>query len=468
MEAMTTSAASAQHKAANQLRSSMRGAVLMREDADYDAARAVWNGAVDARPAVIARCEDRDDIAAAIRAAREHGLTLSVRGGGHDWAGRALTDGGLVIDLRPMRAVTIDADAGVAVAQGGATAGDVVAAARPFGLAPVTGTVKAVGMAGFTLGGGYGPLCGKHGLGVDNLVSAEVVLADGRIVSADETHEADLLWALRGGGGGFGVVSSARYRLHRLGPVTAGLILFGLDEAARVLGGYQEQIAASPDELTVMSGFLSGPDGNPLLFMFPTWSGEPADGERAIARFEQLGTPAMTQVAPMAYEDALGMFDAQVVNGRHYMLRTRWLAELTDETVAILCEAARSFSSLMSAIALHHFHGAAARTPPSETAFGLRRDHFLVEIIAAWEPAAAAEYARHEAWANKLVDALAAHALGGGYPNLLGPDEHERAELAYGANARRLRELKRRYDPAGLFASAIGLLPLPLARELNT
>jgi FAD/FMN-containing dehydrogenase len=457
---MTTSVGTPQREATYQLRSSMRGAVLLPDEAGYDEARRLWNGAVDARPAAIACCEDRDDVAAALRAAREHGMPLSVRGGGHDWGGRALNDGGVVIDLRPMRAVRVDADAGVAVAQGGATAGDVVAAAGRFGLVPVTGTVKAVGMAGFTLGGGYGPLCGKHGLGVDNLVGAEVVLADGRIVTADDSHEPDLLWGLRGGGGGFGVVSTARYRLHRLGSVTAGLILFGLGEAARVLRGYQERIATAPDELTVMSGFLSGPDGNPLLFLFPTWSGEPAEGEREIARLEQLGTPVMTQVAPMAYEDTLGMFDAQVVNGRHHLLRTRWLAELTDETVAVLMEAARTFSSSMSVIALHHFHGAAARVPTPDTAFGLRRDHLLVEILAAWDPATSADRARHEAWANRISDTLAAHALPGGYPNLLGPDEQERAELAYGTNARRLRELKRRYDPAGLFASAIGALPL--------
>ncbi len=456
---MTTSVGSPQQEAANELRSSMRGAVLLPDDAGYDEARRLWNGAVDARPAVIACCEDRDDVVAALRVAREHGLPLSVRGGGHDWAGRALNDGGLVVGPRPMRTVRVDADAGIAVAQGGATAGDVVAAARPFGLAPVTGTVKAVGMAGFTLGGGYGPLCGKHGLGVDNLLGAEVVLADGRIVTADDSHEPDLLWGLRGGGGGFGVVTSARYRLHCLGSVTAGLILFGLDEAARVLRGYAELIAFAPDELTVMSGFLSGPDGNPLLFLFPTWSGEPAEGEREIAGLEQLGTPVMTQVAPMAYEDALGMFDAQVVNGRHHLLRTRWLPELTDETAAVLIEAARTVSSPLSVIALHHFHGAAARVPTPDTAFGLRRDHLLVEILAAWEPAASADRARHKGWANNVSDALAPHALPGGYPNLLAPGEHGRVEAAYGPNAARLRELKRRYDPDGMFASAIGAMP---------
>ena len=390
--------------------------------------------------------------------AREHDLPLSVRGGGHDWAGRALSDGGLVIDLTSMRAVTVDSDAGIATAQGGATAGDVVAPARALGLAPVTGTVKAVGMAGLTLGGGYGPLCGKHGLAADNLIGARAVLADGRVVIADQAHDPDLLWALRGGGGSFGVVTSARYRLHPLESVTAGLLLFGLEQAEAVLHGYQELIAEAPDELTVMSGFLSGPDGKPLLFLFPTWSGEPIQGEREIARCERLGSPVMTQVAPMAYEDALGMFDAQVVNGRHHTIRTRWLSALTDDIIATLVEAAGTVTSPSSVIALHHFHGAAARVHPAASAFALRRKHLLVEIIAAWEPGDAWESARDESWADRLCDVLGSAALPGGYPNLLGPSDHDRLALAYGANADRLRELKRRYDPGDVFASAIGAL----------
>jgi hypothetical protein len=455
----TISTTSPEREAARRLRESFRGTVLVDGDQMYGEARRLWNGEVVKRPAVIARCEDESDVAAAVAVAREHDLPLSVRGGGHDWAGRALRDGGLVIDLTSMRAVTVDPDAEIATAQGGATAGDVVAHAGQFGLAPVTGTVKAVGMAGLTLGGGYGPLCGKHGLGADNLLGARVVLADSRIVTADDAHDPDLLWALRGGGGSFGVVTSGRYRLHPLASVTAGLLLFGLEQAATVLRGYRELIAEAPDELTVMSGFLSGPDGRPLLLLFRAWSGEPAPGEREITRFEQLGNPVMTQVAPMPYSHALGAFDAQVVNGRHHAIRTRWLAELTDDAAAILIDAARSVSSSSSAIALHHLHGAAARVAPTATAFALRREHLLVEIIAAWEPGEAGESARHVSWADTVCEALAPAALPGGYPNLLGPDDVEQLVLAYGANTGRLRELKRRYDPDDVFASAICALP---------
>ena len=444
--------------AGRRLRASLRGTVLTAADAQYDTARQIWNGAAGHRPALIARCQDEKDITAAVRAAREHGLPLSVRGGGHDWAGRALREAGLVLDLSAMRGVTIDPAAGTATAQGGATAGDVVAAAARYGLAPVTGTVKAVGMAGLTLAGGYGPLCGKHGLALDNLLGADVILADGRQVTASSTGDADLYWALRGGGGTFGVVTAARYRLHPVPSVLAGLMLFPLAQAPTVLRGYAEIAATAPDELTVMTGFLSA-DGQVLLFLFPTWSGDPARGQDAITALQRLGTPVTAQVAPMPYSDALGMFDQSMPNGRHYTLATRWLPGLTDDTAAMLTAAAGSATSPLSAIAVHHFHGAAARIPASDTAFALRRDHLLVEIVAAWEPAPDADPAAHRAWAASLCGQLAPSSLPGGYPNLLGPAEPDRILLAYGPNAPRLRDLKRRYDPGGVFSTATGTLP---------
>ena len=443
--------------AARRLRSSLRGTVVAAADAPYDTARQIWNGAVGHRPALIARCADDQDVAAAIGAAREHGLPLSVRGGGHDWAGRALRDGGVVLDLSAMRAVTVDPATRTAVAQGGATAGDVVAAAAGYGLAPVTGTVKSVGMAGLTLAGGYGPLCGRHGLALDNLLGADVILADGRHVTASDTGDADLYWALRGGGATFGVVTAARYRLHPLPSVLAGLILFPLDQAGGVLRGYAEIAAAAPDELTIMTGFLNA-GGQMLLFLFPAWSGDPARGQDAIAALHRLGTPVMTQVAPMPYAGVLGMFDASVVNGRHYALATRWLPALTDDTAAMLTAAAAGATSPLSAIAVHHFHGAAARVPAGDTAFALRRDHLLVEILAAWEPSTDDDGAAHRAWAQDLSGHLAPYALPGGYPNLLGPGDADRTLLAYGPNAPRLRDLKRRYDPDGVFSTATGTL----------
>ena len=461
---MTTSTLRPERAAAvaHQLRASLRGTVLTATDAHYDATRRIWNGAVGHRPALLARCADGQDVITAIRAAREHGLPLSVRGGGHDWAGRALRHDGLVLDLSAMRGVTVDPATRTAVAAGGATVGDVVAAAAPYGLAPVTGTVKAVGMAGLTLAGGYGPLCGQHGLALDNLAGADVALADGRQVTASDTGDAELYWALRGGGGTFGVLTSARYRLHPLPAVLAGLILFPLAQAGTVLRGYAEIAAAAPDELTVMAGFLAA-EGQMLVFLFPAWSGDPARGQDVIAALQRLGTPVMAQVAPMPYPGVLGMFDASVVNGRHYALATRWLPALTDDAIAVLAAAASTATSPLSAIAVHHFHGAAARIPASDTAFALRRDHLLVEILAAWEPSPGDDGAAHRGWAQALSGQLAPFALPGGYPNLLGPAESGRTLLAYGANAPRLRDLKPRYDPDGVFSTATGTLPATAA-----
>jgi FAD/FMN-containing dehydrogenase len=449
-----------------ELREWLGGELVSDADAGYSVLRKVWNEAVDWRPALIARCRDASDAVAALRAARQHGLPLSVRGGGHDWAGRAISDGGLTIDLSAMRGVSVDAGSGTAVVQGGATAGDVVTAVRPYGLVPVTGTVKSVGIIGLTLAGGYGPLCGKYGLAADNLLSAEVVLADSRQITASEAEHPDLYWALRGGGGGFGVVISARYRLHPLTSVMTGLLAFPIAQASRVLEGYEKQIADAPDELTLAVGFLTAPDGQPIVFLFPTWCGDPREGEELISRLRGLGDPVMPRVGAMAYEDALGMFDAQVVGGRSWVMRTRWISELTDQVTGSLIDAAQTMTSPMSAIVAHHFHGAAARVSPTTTAFAARCDHRMLEILAGWEAGPSDDGAHHLRWASSLSDKLAPSSLPGGYPNLLGPDEEERVKLAYGPNADRLSELKLRYDPDGVFASAIGSFtaaPLPPA-----
>src|SRR5260221_139508 len=297
--------------AARDLRAAMQGKVVERGDDSYDRARKVWNGAVDHRPALVAFCETPQDVQAAVHVARVHGIALSVRGGGHDWAGRAVRHDGLVIDLSAVRRVEVDPRAQSAAVAGGATAADLIAAAAPFGLVAVTGSVGAVGMAGLTLGGGYGPLIARHGLALDNLLGAELVLADGRCVTADTHEHPDLFWALRGGGGNFGVVTAMRLRLHALGPLLAGLILFPWGQAA---------------------------------------------------------------------------------------------------------------TSPFAAIALHHFRGAATRVPAGDTAFGMRREHMLVEIVAAWEPDD--DGTAHRRWALELSRALAPHALPGGYANMLGPAAH--------------------------------------------
>ena len=361
----------------------------------YDEARRIWNDAVDHRPALIVRAQTPTEVQSAIRAARSNQLPLSVRGGGHDWAGRALRHGGLVIDLSTMRRVTVDPRERIATVEGGATADDVIAAAAPHELAAATGTVRSVGMAGLTLGGGYGPLMGRFGLALDNLLGAEVVLADGRLVTTDATHEPELYWALRGGGGNFGVVTSMRIRLHPIHQVLAGFVMYPWSQAADVWERLNTVLATAPDELTVQSGALTGPDGNPTLFLAPAWSGDLAPGEKAVDELQRLGTPLSSQVAPMAYTDVLGLSDAWVTTGRHFAIRTRTVADFAPDVVSALVGAGSTVTSPLSGIVIHHFHGAAARVPGDATAFGIRRDHLMVEIVAAWEPAATAPGIEH-------------------------------------------------------------------------
>ena len=414
----------------------------------------IWNAAVKHRPAVVVRARAPRGVQEAIRVARDHGMRLSVLGGGHDWAGRALCDGGLLIDMSRMRSVTVDPSARVATVGGGATAADVMAAAAPYGLVAAAGNMGVVGMAGLTLGGGYGPLNGRFGLALDNLLGAEVVLADGRIVIADATHEPELFWALRGGGGNFGVVTSMRVRLHPVHTLIGGLIVFPWSQAAAVWRGLRAVLATAPDELTVQSGLLPGADGQPNFFLAPAWSGELAVGERAVDVLAKLGKPLATQVARMTYVEMLGLFDAHVVDGMHWAVRTRTLPEFTPEIIDALVEAGRTRTSPRTLMPIHHCHGASTRIRSDETAFATRREHFMVEIVAGWPPG---DGTAHRAWADAVSAALAPYALPGGYQNLLGPEDHEQIANAYGDNAIRLLAAKRHYDPDGVFTA----IPLP-------
>ncbi|SBT44502.1 FAD-binding oxidoreductase [Micromonospora auratinigra] len=444
-------------RATELLRAALGDRLLTPSDAGFAAAVRLWNGAPAATPALVAHVADADEVALAVRVAARCGVPFSVRAGGHDWAGRALRAGGLVVDLTALRRVDVDPDARTVTVGGGVTAADVLAALRPYDQVVATGVVRAVGLAGLTLAGGYGPLCGRVGLALDNLLGAEVVLADGRQVTADAAHEPELYWALRGGGGNFGVVTALRYRTHRLSAALAGMLMFPLEQAVPVLRGYGAVLRDAPDELTVMAGFLGGPAGEPVVFLAPFHTGDDPDaGRPAVDRLRALGTPLVDQVAPLPYEDALRLFDGGMADGNHYFLRTRWLEGPGEAVVAALVAAARTVTSPYSAIALHHFHGAASRVPVGDTAFGRRDDHLLAEVIAAWAPGD--DPTPHRAWAEHVSRALAPHALPGGYPNLLDPAETDRVRLAYGPNWDRLVRAKRRYDPHGRL-SAVPTLP---------
>ncbi len=400
----------------------------------------LWNAAVTARPRVVARCSSSTDVQTAIRTAGEEGLPLAVRGGGHDWAGRALADDGLAVDLSPMRQVSIDPTTAVATVAGGATAADVAAVAHRAGLVAVTGTAGSVGMVGLTTGGGYGPLSGRFGLAADNLLSAEVVLADGTLVVADDEHHRDLLWALRGGGASFGVVTSIRIQLHEVPTILAGMLLF----PPEVLPALEDSLLRGPDELTVQAGFMTPPGGTLCLFAAPTWCGEDVAGARALRQLAQVGSPLVEQVGPTTQVDQLAQIDAMYPPGRHVHIGTRTVTALDPAVDAALLEAAGSMTSPLSAISLHSLHGAATRPRPDDTAFRTRTPHLMIESIAVWQGGDPSPQ-RHRAWARTL------DPLPGGYPNLLGPDEVARTADVFGPNAVRLRAVKAQYDPDHVF-----------------
>jgi FAD/FMN-containing dehydrogenase len=318
-------------------------------------------------------------------------------------------------------------------------------------------------MTGLTLGGGYGALIGRFGLALDNLLAAEIVLADGRIVTAKHDEEEELFWALRGGGGNFGVVTSMQHRLHNLTSVRSGMLLFPFADARPVLDGCIDIAASAPDELTVQLGTVFGPDGIPVVIVVPTWSGAPNEGEARLAPFLSLGKVIANTTETMPFGKHLKIFDPFIVNGQRVFMETCWLPSLGSSSIDVLVQATVIAASPGCAIFTHEFKGAASRVPPDATAFGLRRDHVLVEILAAFtDRSDPLEEQRHQQWAQTTLNAFSRLALPGGYPNILPSGSPERAAESFGSNVERLIKAKRQYDRDNVFASA---LPLPLAQR---
>ncbi len=411
-------------------------------------------------PALVVRCCSASDVQLALKAAKAYRFPISVKGGGHDWCGRAIAHGAVVLDLSAMRRVVANKNWKEIAFAGGAVSSDVVAAAQAAGLTVVTGYSGAVGMAGLLLGGGYGPLTTRLGLVADSLLEAEVVLADGRLVTANKTNNTDLFWALRGGGGNFGVVTSMRIRAHAIPTLMSGLIMFPWADARTVLRGYADMMESAPDELSVAAVLSVAPGGDPIVALAPTWTGDPEQMPPFVARLQSLGKSFMTRVGPMTIGEMLsGYDDAQVVDGRYNWVQTRWLHTLGDEAISTLTAAFEARESRFSSVVLHHFHGTGSRVLPESTAFGMRNTHFTALIYSTWEQSGEMNSERHRTWGNDLCSQLAHCALPGGYANLLAADSHEQIEAAYGRNARRLREIKLKYDPSDTFSSAIPLPP---------
>ncbi|MFO1111802.1 MAG: FAD-binding oxidoreductase [Bradyrhizobium sp.] len=435
----------------------LNGLISVPGDDGYAAATLIWAKQRGGAPRFVVHCRTARDVEAAIRAARGRGLPLSVRGGGHDWAGRALCDG-VVIDISGMRNVILDSGSRTVTIGGGARVSDITAVTDSRGLAVVAGSVGSVGVTGLTLGGGYGPLIGRFGLALDNLLDAQVVLADGSTVLANAEHNEELFWALRGGGGNFGVVTAMRLRLHELAGVHSGMLVYPFAEAKTVLEGCAHIAGAMPDEFSVQVGIVGDRSNSFSVVVAPTWCGAPEHGEQRLAPLLRLGSLLAGTIEPKSYGALLTTFDALAVAGMRVLIDCCWLPALDSDSIDTLISAMADAASPGCAIFTHDFKGAASRVPAGATAFGLRRDHILVEVMAML-PAGASQRdeQRHWQWIRSTREAFR-QAFPGGYPNLLGRDERERAALSFGPNAARLMRAKRRYDPDNVFGSAI---PLP-------
>ena len=439
-----------------------RGDVIAPDHDGYDDARAVWNGTVDRRPRLIARCSGTADVAAAVRFARDRDLEIAVRGGGHNVAGTAVCDDGIVIDLSAMRAVTVDPVGRTASVQGGALWGDVDHETQGHGLATTGGIVGHTGVGGLSLGGGIGWLMRKHGLTVDNLVEAEMVTAEGDIVRASADDHPDLFWGLRGGGGNFGVVSSFRFTLHPVGPtVMAGPVFWAAEDTTDVLRFYREFATDAPDELgnVIRLGTIPPLSGvseelvfRPAIAVASCYAGPIEDGERAVRALREFGTPLVDLVRPTRYVDHQRGIDDTVPHGWHYYWKAANLTRLSDEVIDVVAEHAYDATSPRSYAAMFHLGGAVARVPWEATAYPGRDVEHNIIIDAAWLPQQYDSVGTADtAWARKFLAALQPHHAGV-YVNFLDSDDTSRVREAYGDDTyRRLADVKARYDPENVF-----------------
>jgi len=439
--------------AVGELGAKFAGRLLPPTDDAYDEARRVHNGLIDKRPALIAQCRGMADIVDAVQLARRLQLDVAVRGGGHNVAGRATIDGGLIIDLSPMKGIHVDAKAHTARAEGGVTWGEFNRETQLHGLATTGGVVSTTGMAGLTLGGGIGWLMSKYGLALDNLRSMDLVTADGRVLRASADEHTDLFWAVRGGGGNFGIAASFEFRLHTVGPmVTGGLVCWPLKDGKDVLKLFRELAILAPDDLMLVATVVGAPDGSgtKLAAIAASHCGSLRDGEAAVRPLKAFPTPVIDTVAPMTYCELNAMLDASYPKGARNYWKSHFLPDLTDEAMQTMIECYERCPSPMSAILLEHFHGAAARVGVGETAFPLRSPGYNFLVLSQWTNPTDDEQCI--AWARETYAAMQPFVGLGRYVNYLDDDEPgDPAVAAYGPNYRRLREIKAKYDPENFF-----------------
>jgi FAD/FMN-containing dehydrogenase len=442
------------------LANEVSGTVLGPGDDGYDEARRVHNGMIDRRPALIVRCRSAADAAAAVRFARAAGSEISIRGGGHNVGGLAVADAAVMIDLAEMKSASVDPEARVIAAQGGMTWGELNDAAAEHGLAVTGGAVSTTGIGGYTLGGGLGWLMGKHGLAADNLVAVELVSADGEILDVSADSHPDLFWALRGGGGNFGVATTFTYRLHPLPMVTGGLIIHPVDAAPELLRFYRDAVANLPDDLTVFAALVHAPDGSgmKLTGFAVCHAGDPEQAQRDLEPFLTWGSPVMTEVGQMPYPVMNTLLDDGFPSGSMNYWMSSFTAGLSDGLIDAMVERFATVPSIMSSILLEHFHGAVTRVGVTDTAVPHREEGWNLLIPSVWtDPAATEENIR---WTKESHAAFSEHLVERRWLNYLTDDQGESAvRAAYGPNWDRLVEVKRRYDPENVFHLNQNIVP---------
>ena len=453
--------------AIGRLRSRLRGELVEPGNASYDEARMIWNAMIDRRPALIVRCRDASDVTQVVEFARKHGLLLAVRSGGHNIAGSAVCDGGVVIDLSQVKAVSVDAPARRATVEAGARLGDLDAATQAHGLAVPLGINSTTGVAGLTLGGGFGWLSRKYGMTVDSLESAEVVTADGQIVQASATEHPDLFWALRGGGGNFGVVTRFEFSLHGVGPdVLSGLMVFGIEEAKPVLQQYREFMAAAPDELSVWVVARQAPPlpflpeavhGTEVLVLALCYAGEPARGEPLIEPLRSFGTVLGEHVGVQPYTAWQQAFDPLLTPGARNYWKSHNYTALPDGLFDTLIEYIGTLPSPQCEIFLGAIGAATTRVAADATSYAHRDARYVMNVHGRWDNAVDDE--RCIRWARDYFEASRQYASAGAYVNFMTADEGDRIRAAYGPNYDRLATTKRKYDPTNLFRSNQNIRP---------
>jgi FAD/FMN-containing dehydrogenase len=441
------------------------GPLVAPGDPTYDDVRQVHNGFVDKRPALIARCRGIADIQAAVKFARANNVPIAVRGGGHNVSGRALIEGGLVIDLSLMKGVLVDAERRTARAQGGVTWGEFNRETQVYGLATTGGVVSTTGIAGLTLGGGLGWLFGKYGLAIDNLRAVELVTADGAVLNVTATTHPDLFWALRGGGGNFGIAASLEYDLHAVGPMIHGGAVFHPFAAAKdMLRFYRDFTATLRDDLTLFAGLIHAPDGsgNKLAGMVAAFCGPADEADAALAPLKAFGPPAMDMLGPIPYNTLNGLFDASLPRGARNYWKSTFLATLSDAAIDLMIETYAAVPSPMSQVFIEHFHGAATRVAADATAFPHRTDGYNFLLLSQWT--SPAEDQRQMLWARDGFAAFQRFAGKGRYGNYLDHDDTtDAAAAAYGINYPRLQQIKAKYDPENVFRQNLNIKPAEAA-----